>query len=106
MVDSRGQCIVSRRGALAVMGSVLWPWPRVIGSERAVPRFSFVVVSDTHVGREDKAEAARVWERTAREIDGAAGEFVLHLGDLVDGRREAQYPVYLEGRKRISKPGV
>jgi 3',5'-cyclic AMP phosphodiesterase CpdA len=75
-----------------------------VAAGRPVPRVSFIVVSDTHVGREDRPEAARVWERTAVEIDSAMGAFVLHLGDLVDGRREAQYPVYLEGRKRIKKP--
>jgi hypothetical protein len=29
---------------------------------------------------------------------------VLHLGDVVDGGREAQYPVYLKTREKISKP--
>ena len=29
---------------------------------------------------------------------------MLHLGDVVDGGREAQYPIYLEGRKQITKP--
>jgi 3',5'-cyclic AMP phosphodiesterase CpdA len=29
---------------------------------------------------------------------------VLHLGDIVDGGREAQYPIYLETRRTITKP--
>ena len=66
-----------------------------------LPALSFIVVSDTHLGYRDQPRAAQRWEATAKEIDKAAGELVLHLGDVVDGGRESQYPVYLETRKLI-----
>jgi 3',5'-cyclic-AMP phosphodiesterase len=95
---------MSRRTALAALAGFL-PWPKaVLAHTRKVPAFSFVVVSDTHLGREDKEDAARQWTQTAREINAAAGEFVLHLGDVVDGGREAQYEVYKDIRKAIRKP--
>ena len=34
----------------------------------------------------------------------SAAKTVLHLGDVVDGGREAQYPVYLKIREKIGKP--
>lgn len=99
---------MSRRAALAALGAGLagfLPWPQtVIAGQKKVPAFSFLVVSDTHVGREDKEDAARQWKQTAQEIDAATGEFVLHLGDVVDGGREAQYGVYKEIRQTIRKP--
>jgi 3',5'-cyclic AMP phosphodiesterase CpdA len=73
-------------------------------AERKPEAFSFLVVSDTHLGRHDDKGAARRWEQTAREIDAAEGDFVLHLGDIVDGGREAQYAVYRATRERIRKP--
>src|SRR5204863_344792 len=79
--------------------------PRCL-SATAAPRSEilFVVVTDTHLGYKDQDKAERVWMQTAAEIDKATGAFVLHLGDVVDGGREAQYPKYLEGRQLIHKP--
>jgi predicted phosphodiesterase len=73
---------------------------------RAEPRgdISFVVVTDTHLGYKDQDKAERLWLQTAAEIARAPGAFVLHLGDIVDGGREAQYPKYLAGRELIRKP--
>ena len=65
---------------------------------------AFIVVTDTHLGYKDQLAAKAQWWKTAAEVDAAPGAFVLHLGDVVDGGREAQYPVYLEGRKLIRKP--
>ncbi len=99
---------ISRRSALAAMGAGLisfTPWPASVrAGDRAIPEVSFNVVSDTHLGRGDQAAPAEQWARTAREIDAAAGDFVLHLGDIVDGGREAQYAVYKDLRKTIRKP--
>jgi DNA repair exonuclease SbcCD nuclease subunit len=83
--------------------TLLWPGWSLANAESPA-RFSFIVVSDTHLGRNDDDSAARQWERTAREIDAASGDFVLHLGDIVDGGREAQYAVYRQTRDRIRKP--
>jgi len=99
---------VSRRAATAtVAGGLLTilhqPWG-ALAQTRVLPAFSFLVVSDTHLGRQDQDAAARQWTRTARAIDATAGDFVLHLGDIVDGGREAQYAVYKEIRKSIRKP--
>jgi 3',5'-cyclic AMP phosphodiesterase CpdA len=68
-----------------------------------LPRFTFLVVSDTHLGRGDNQDAARQWERTARELEAAEGDFVLHLGDVVDGGREPQYAIYRDHRRIIRK---
>jgi len=99
---------ISRRTALITAGAGLtsfYPWPNASrASEKKVPQFSFIVVSDTHVGRGDKEDAANQWRKTAAEIQAAKGDFVLHLGDIVDGRRESQYPVYWEIRQTIKKP--
>jgi predicted phosphodiesterase len=85
-------------GALAIRPACLQ------AAGRALTDLSFVVVSDTHLGRQDKPAAAELWKRTAAEIESAPGAFVLHLGDVVDSGREAQYPIYLETRKLITKP--
>ena len=72
----------------------------------AAPRgeIAFVVVTDTHLGYRDQEKAERLWLKTAAEIARAPGAFVLHLGDIVDSGREAQYPKYLAGRELIGKP--
>src|SRR5688572_13158076 len=99
---------LSRRSALAATpaGLVsLLRWPdHLRADEKSAPQFSFIVVSDTHLGRNDDETAARQWARTAKEIDASEGDLVLHLGDVVDGGREAQYAVYKETRKTIRKP--
>lgn len=71
---------------------------------RELPQLRLLVVSDTHLGYRDQETAAKRWAQTAEELAAAPGEMVLHLGDVVDGGREAQYPIYLETRRRIGKP--
>ncbi len=66
--------------------------------------FSFVIVSDTHLGRQDKPTAERQWRQAIAEINAAPGDFVLHLGDVVDAGRPAQYPIYVDSRKELRKP--
>ena len=66
--------------------------------------FSFVIVSDTHLGRQDSITPERQWRTAISEIKAAPGDFVLHLGDLVDSGRESQYPIYVESRKELKKP--
>ncbi|MCE9603277.1 MAG: metallophosphoesterase [Planctomycetia bacterium] len=75
---------------------------RAAGEKRS--DLAFVVVTDTHLGYNDKDSAEQQWLKTAAAIDAAPGAFVLHLGDIVDGGREAQYPKYVAGRKLIRKP--
>lgn len=74
------------------------------GKEREIPSFSFIVVSDTHLGRNESESPARQWAKLAKQVDATPGDLVLHLGDIVDGGRESQYPVYKEIRKSINKP--
>jgi 3',5'-cyclic AMP phosphodiesterase CpdA len=99
---------VSRRSLLASIGAgllgVCAAPSRLPAGGRPVPEFSFIVVSDTHLGRGDAKGPAEQWAKTAREIEAADGDFVLHLGDVVDGGRAAQYAVYKEVRKAIRKP--
>jgi calcineurin-like phosphoesterase family protein len=100
--------LMSRRAALASIGAgltTLLQWPADIRAhERRIPEFSFIVVSDTHLGRNDRSDAADLWTKTAAEIDKGPGEFVLHIGDVVDAGREKQYDVYKDIRKSIRKP--
>ena len=72
----------------------------------AAPRseLSFIVVTDTHVGYEQKEAAEQLWHRTAESIAKQPGTFVLHLGDVVDNGHAEQYPKYLAARKLIGKP--
>jgi predicted MPP superfamily phosphohydrolase len=65
---------------------------------------SFVIITDTHIGKNDSAAPERLWAKTAAEVQAAPGAFVLHLGDIVDGQREPQYARYLEVRKTITRP--
>ena len=64
----------------------------------------FIVVTDTHIGYQEKESALKLWAKTAAEIEQSRGEFVLHLGDLVDRGVDERYPQYLEARKQIRKP--
>ncbi|MCB1062660.1 MAG: metallophosphoesterase [Verrucomicrobiae bacterium] len=68
------------------------------------PDFSFLVVTDTHLGYQNKASAAQQWEKTATELAQAEGDFILHLGDVVDQGQEPQYPIYRKIRDSIGKP--
>ncbi len=98
---------VSRRqllaAAITTAGSCVLS-PQCLRGQERLPRLSFIVVSDTHVGYREKDAAARQWEKTAGEIARADGDLVLHLGDVVDRRQESQYPIYLAAREKIGKP--
>lgn len=78
--------------------------PACLASATALPPLSFLVVSDTHVGYRNSQTAAKRWVQTAKALSKAKGDIVLHLGDLIDARKESQYPIYLETRKTIGKP--
>ena len=97
-----------RRAFLGALGAGLGAWvvhPECLrAAGKTLKEISFVVVTDTHLGYKDAESAGKLWQRTAAEIEAAPGAFVLHLGDVVDGGREEQYPVYLETRKVIRKP--
>jgi 3',5'-cyclic AMP phosphodiesterase CpdA len=100
--------LIPRRAALSAIGAGIAgfiPWPNaVLAHESTIPDYSFIVVSDTHLGRDDKNDAADMWQKTAQEFDSAAGDFVLHLGDVVDGGREKQYGIYKDIRRTIRIP--
>jgi 3',5'-cyclic AMP phosphodiesterase CpdA len=66
--------------------------------------FSFVVVSDTHLGRQESKTPERQWRKAIDEINALPGAFVLHLGDVVDSGREPFYPIYADSRKGLDKP--
>ena len=99
--------IYTRRQFLAAVGAgmgglVLHP-SCLQAADRVRRELNFIVITDTHLGRLNTDAAKLLWWKTAAEVDAAPGAFVLHLGDVVDGGREAQYPVYLEGRKLEEK---
>lgn len=68
------------------------------------PDIEFTVVTDTHLGYQDQDKALQLWSKTAAAIARQPGEFVLHLGDLVDRGVAEQYPKYLEAQRQITKP--
>ncbi len=68
------------------------------------PNFSFLVVTDTHLGYRTAGNASAQWEKTAAELAAADGSIVLHLGDVVDRGQSELYPEYLEVRAQIKKP--
>lgn len=98
---------LSRRSALrlAAVGAGSLCFARNLAAAgRPFPEFSFLVITDTHLGHKNSTGAERQWAKTAKELAAAPGEFVLHLGDVVDGAREEQYPVYRKLRDTIGKP--
>ena len=102
MSNATRRAFLSAVGA-GLAGAVLRP-AALRGAETPRKDLRFCVISDTHLGYRDEPAAAQQWKRTAAELADAPGEFVLHLGDVVDGGREAQYPLYTEIRKTIGKP--
>lgn len=74
------------------------------GSPDRWPGFSFLIVSDTHLGYRESSGAERQWRETAAELAGQPGDFVLHLGDVVDQGQVAQYAVYRAIRDGVGKP--
>lgn len=89
--------------AVAVGGSALVRTRRLPAAD-GLDEFAFVIVSDTHLGRQESKTPERQWRQAIDEINAAPGDFVLHLGDVVDSGRPAQYPVYAELRKSLNKP--
>ena len=95
---NRRQLLASSAGV--AMALVVRPVPSAVKSED----LTFVIVSDTHLGRKDNRTAEKQWRQAINEINQHSAEFVLHLGDIVDGGRAAQYPVYVETRGHLKKP--
>ena len=69
-----------------------------------IETFSFVIVSDTHLGRNDALAPEKQWQQGIAEINAGPGDFVLHLGDIVDKARASQYPRYVATRDELKKP--
>jgi len=99
--------VIDRRTLLwtaASLGGVQWLPSAAL---RAVPKedpIDFLVASDTHLGYRDQPAAATQWKLAAAELARLAGDFILHLGDVVDGGRVGQYAVYKEIRDSLEKP--
>ena len=71
--------------------------------EKRTP-LKFAIVTDTHLGRQDKTTAQKQFQAIADELAEVDVEFVLHLGDVVDAGRVEQYSVYKDIRDSIGKP--
>ena len=87
----------SRRRFVATLGSATATMilrPAALQSASLAP-LSFVIVTDTHLGKGDSLNPEQLWQKTALEMEAAPGAFILHLGDIVDGMREPQYARYL-----------
>lgn len=98
MTFSRRSLLAGAAGCLAGVSS----WSLRAADE--LDEFSFEIVSDTHLGRNDNDAAERQWRAAITELNVAPGKFVLHLGDIVDSGREPQYPIYAATRKNLRKP--
>ncbi len=96
--------LIHRRGFLGGLAGSLVLSSRALAATRTLPKFTFHIVTDTHIGRQDGNTPLKQWNAAASEVNAAPGAFVLHLGDVVDSGREAQYPVYMNVRKTITKP--
>lgn len=90
--------------ASSACGYAALAWSTPVSAADRLDEFSFVIVSDTHLGRQDSKSPERNWRKAIDEINAAPGEFVLHLGDVVDSGRPEQYPIYEELRKTLKKP--
>jgi 3',5'-cyclic AMP phosphodiesterase CpdA len=88
--------------AAASAGTVL-VHSQALADADSLRKAKFIVVSDTHLGHRDQPTAEAQWKQTAAELTKAEGQFVLHLGDVVDGGRESQYPLYRAARETIGK---
>ena len=107
MLENRiPKCSRRRFLQLAGVGGAAWVVRPgcLLAAEKPLPKLSFLVVSDTHLGYHDKTAAAEQWKKTAAEIAKSPANLVLHLGDVVDGGRESQYPIYLKIRESIPQP--
>ena len=82
--------------------AILWSY-RLPAADH-LQKLSFIIVSDTHLGRKDNKSAENNWRKGIEEINQLPGKFVLHLGDVVDSGRKEQYPIYQETRKLLKKP--
>jgi 3',5'-cyclic AMP phosphodiesterase CpdA len=95
---------IPRRGFLAQLSAgagLMIALPALAADSARRKPIEFAVVSDTHLGKGDSLSPERLWKKTAAEVAATKCRFVLHLGDVVDGGREAQYPKYLEARGQI-----
>jgi 3',5'-cyclic AMP phosphodiesterase CpdA len=90
--------------ACAAGGTAALVWSRRLPAAEALPEFSFVIVSDTHLGRQESKAPERQWRQAIDEINASPGDFVLHLGDVVDSGRPEQYPLYAQTRRTLKKP--
>jgi 3',5'-cyclic AMP phosphodiesterase CpdA len=97
--------LLDRRSFLAVASVPLTlPFRDLFADDATRPELKFLVITDTHLGYKGNDSAAKLWTKTAAELAKQDGAFVLHLGDVVDGGREEQYPIYLKTRESIGKP--
>ena len=94
-----------RRSFLAAAtASITLPLCNAFADDAPRPELKFLVITDTHLGYKGNDSAAKLWTKTAAELAKQDGAFVLHLGDVVDGGREEQYPIYQKTRESIGKP--
>ena len=78
--------------------------PKLASAAPALKPIKLAIVTDTHLGYQQKESAEKLWLRTAAEIAKSDAQLVLHLGDIVDRGQEPMYPKYVEGRRQIGVP--
>jgi 3',5'-cyclic AMP phosphodiesterase CpdA len=96
---------LDRRSLLRAAAAVpALAFSRRLPAAEGLPTLRFVIVSDTHLGKGESHGPGRNWDKAIDEINGLPGDFVLHLGDVVDSGREPFYPKYAESRAKLKKP--
>lgn len=96
--------MLSRRSLLTGMAGSLVFSSRALSATSSLPELSFCIISDTHLGRKDRTTPLHQWEQAVSQMNGGNAVLVLHLGDVVDGGREPQYPLYVQARQKLDKP--
>ena len=97
---------VTRRHLLAasMLGGTSIFWSRSVAAAKNVQPLSFAIVTDTHLGRNDSKTPEKNWRQAISELNQVDVKFVLHLGDVVDRGREAQYPIYASTQALLKHP--
>lgn len=98
------QQFTRRQLVAGTLGAGAWLLTHPLRAARDLPLTRFAIASDTHLGRGDSETPERQWQQAIEEINATPAEFVLHLGDVVDGGRPEQYPRYAAARTRLRKP--
>jgi hypothetical protein len=101
--------MMTRRGFMAagaVGAGVLLATRGAPAAGDGKPVLQLALVADTHLGKDDKPDAARFMAQAVDEINASPAELTLFLGDLVDSgnRHETLYAEWMRIAGQLKKP--